>query len=130
MGRYLIRDPNQTEGRLIMQRRQFLAASGSSVALPMLQSRARAAPGWANPREAMKSEREKFLFVTCTYANTGVKAADYLAVVDARPDSSTYAKVVHRLPMPNVGDELHHYGWNICSGCHSPAGDRRYLIVA
>ncbi len=40
-----------------------------------------------------------------------------------------FAKVVHRLPMPNVGDELHHYGWNICSACHGRPGDRRYLIV-
>jgi methanethiol oxidase len=112
-----------------MQRRQFLASSASSVALAILPTRARAAPGWASPTEAMKAEREKFLFVTCTYANTGVKAADYLAVVDARPDSSTYAKVVHRLPMPNIGDELHHYGWNICSACHGRPGDRRYLII-
>jgi selenium-binding protein 1 len=30
--------------------------------------------------------------------------------------------------MPNVGDELHHYGWNRCSSaCHGP--DRSYLIV-
>jgi selenium-binding protein 1 len=31
--------------------------------------------------------------------------------------------------MPNVGDELHHYGWNICSACHGRPGDRRYLII-
>jgi methanethiol oxidase len=112
-----------------MKRRQFLATSASSAALVMLQARAKAAPGWANPAEAMKAERERFLFVTCTYANTGVKAADYLAVVDARPESSTYSQVVHRLPMPNIGDELHHYGWNICSACHGRPGDRRYLII-
>src|ERR1700754_4770155 len=30
--------------------------------------------------------------------------------------------------MPNVGDELHHYGWNRCSSaCHGP--DRSHLIV-
>ena len=38
------------------------------------------------------------------------------------PRSST------RLPMPNVGDELHHFGWNRCSSaCHGP--DRSHLIV-
>ena len=30
--------------------------------------------------------------------------------------------------MPNVGDELHHYGWNRCSSaCHGP--DRSHLIM-
>ena len=30
--------------------------------------------------------------------------------------------------MPNVGDELHHYGWNRCSSaCHGP--DRSHLVV-
>ena len=30
--------------------------------------------------------------------------------------------------MPNVGDELHHFGWNRCSSaCHGP--DRSHLIV-
>ena len=38
------------------------------------------------------------------------------------------AAIVHELPMPNVGDELHHFGWNRCSSaCHGP--DRSHLIV-
>jgi selenium-binding protein 1 len=37
---------------------------------------------------------------------------------------------VHRLPMPQIGDELHHYGWNACSSCHGDdSRKRRYLIV-
>ena len=48
---------------------------------------------------------------------------DFLAVVDAEE-----GRIVHRLPMPNVGDELHHFGWNRCSSaCHGP--DRSHLIV-
>ncbi len=36
--------------------------------------------------------------------------------------------------MPNVGDELHHYGWNACSSCLCPNAphphtERRYLVV-
>jgi selenium-binding protein 1 len=112
-----------------MQRREFLAAAGAGFAAVWLQERMEGAPGWASPAEAMKAAREKFLFVSCTYANTGVTSADYLAVVDADPGSATYSQVVHRLPLPNVGDELHHYGWNICSACHGRPGDRRYLIV-
>ena len=31
------------------------------------------------------------------------------------PASDTYGQVVHGRSMPNVGDELHHFGWNRCS---------------
>jgi selenium-binding protein 1 len=44
-------------------------------------------------------------------------------VVDAED-----GRIVHETPMPNVGDELHHFGWNRCSSaCHGP--DRSHLIV-
>ncbi|HUQ15726.1 MAG TPA: selenium-binding protein SBP56-related protein [Gemmatimonadales bacterium] len=41
---------------------------------------------------------------------------------------------MHRLDMPNVGDELHHFGWNACSSARCPPAphphmERRYLIV-
>lgn len=29
------------------------------------------------------------------------------------PNSKTYSQITHRTDMPNVGDELHHYGWQI-----------------
>jgi len=49
--------------------------------------------------------------------------------VDTNPESETYSQVVHRTPMPNIGDELHHYGWNACSSaCHSRLA-RDKLIV-
>ena len=32
--------------------------------------------------------------------------------------------------MPNLGDELHHFGWNACSSCHGDEHKaRRFLIV-
>ena len=87
-------------------------------------------PGYASPKEAMKAEREKLLYVNALYTGTGIEAPDYLATVDVDPQSASYAQVIHRAPMPNVGDELHHFGWNACSSCHSDAGkSRRYLIV-
>ena len=50
-------------------------------------------------------------------------APDFLAVIDAED-----GRIVHETPMPNVGDELHHYGWNRCSSaCHGP--DRSHLIM-
>ena len=38
-------------------------------------------------------------------------------------------KVIHRLPMPYVGDELHHSGWNACSSCHDDASRCRDKLV-
>ncbi len=111
-----------------MNRREFLAASAAGLSAVAL-ARADEGPGYASPAEAAKAPPEKLLFVACTYAGTGVDKPDYLAVVDADPASTTHARVVHRLRMPNAGDELHHFGWNICSSCHGRPGDRRYLIV-
>src|SRR4249920_350640 len=82
----------------------------------------------ASPKEALSAPREELLYVACLHEGTGVEAPDYLAVVDANPESDTYSTVIHETPMPNVGDELHHYGWNRCSSaCHGP--DRSHLIV-
>jgi methanethiol oxidase len=87
-------------------------------------------PGYASPAEAMQAEREKLLYVNALYDGTGIDAPDYLATVDVDPASPTYAQVIHRTPMPYVGDELHHFGWNACSSCHGDAHkSRRYLIV-
>lgn len=78
---------------------------------------------YASPQEAIQAPPEEFLYVACLHKGTGVAAPDYLAVVDAEE-----GRVVHETPMPNVGDELHHYGWNRCSSaCHGP--DRSHLIV-
>lgn len=47
---------------------------------------------FATPLEAYKDgPREKLLYVTCVSADG--KSPDYLAVVDADPNSSTYSKV-------------------------------------
>ncbi len=89
---------------------------------------ARSGPGFASPEEARKQPPEQFVYVACLYEGTGINEPDFLAVVDTDPESATYSQVVERLPMPNVGDELHHFGWNRCSSaCHGP--DRSHLIV-
>jgi selenium-binding protein 1 len=76
-----------------------------------------------SPQEAMRAPQEEFLYLACLHEGTGVDAPDFLAVVDAEE-----GRIVHETPMPNVGDELHHYGWNRCSSaCHGP--DRSHLIV-
>ena len=76
-----------------------------------------------SPQEAMQAPREEFLYLACLHEGTGVDAPDFLAVVDTED-----GRIVHELPMPNAGDELHHFGWNRCSSaCHGP--DRSHLIL-
>lgn len=89
-----------------------------------------AGPGYASPKEAMEGPREALIYVTAVYTGTGRGKPDYLATVDVDPTSPTYSNVVHRLPVPHLGDELHHSGWNACSSCHGDASaQRRYLIL-
>ena len=47
-----------------------------------------------------------------------VEFTTFLATIDVDPKSESYSKVIHRLEMPGIGDELHHMGWNACSSCH------------
>ena len=78
---------------------------------------------YASPQEARHARPEEFLYLACLHEGTGVERPDFLAVVDAED-----GRIVHETPMPNVGDELHHFGWNRCSSaCHGP--DRSHLIV-
>uniref|UniRef100_A0A8C3X8E2 Methanethiol oxidase n=1 Tax=Cyanoderma ruficeps TaxID=181631 RepID=A0A8C3X8E2_9PASS len=87
-------------------------------------------PGYASPLEAMEGPREQLLYLPCIYSNTGIRIPDFLATVDVDPQSPQYCQVIHRLAMPNVGDELHHSGWNICSSCHGdPTKSRDFLIL-
>ena len=77
----------------------------------------------ASPTEALSAPAEELLYLACLHEGTGVEKPDFMAVIDAEE-----GRIVHETPMPNVGDELHHYGWNRCSSaCHGP--DRSHLIV-
>ncbi|KFO96658.1 Selenium-binding protein 1, partial [Calypte anna] len=61
--------------------------------------------------------REEVAYVTCTYRETGIDQPDFLATVDLNPCSPTYGQVIHRLPVPNLKDELHASGWSTGSTC-------------
>src|SRR5438045_7557922 len=61
---------------------------------------------YTSPEEARHAPPEDFLYLACLHEGTGVRAPDFLAVVDAQD-----GRIVHETPMPNVGDELHHFGW-------------------
>jgi selenium-binding protein 1 len=87
-------------------------------------------PGFASPRDAIAAPREEFLYVSCLHRGTGVEEPDFLGVVDVDPTSPTYSQLTHRTPMPTVGDELHHFGWQTCSSSHHCCGlQRQYLVV-
>jgi selenium-binding protein 1 len=86
-------------------------------------------PGYASPEEAMKAAPEKVLYAIALYEGTGVEALDYLATIDVDPASLTYAQVIHRTTMPNIGDELHHFGWNACSSCHEDEDKTRSFLI-
>ncbi len=113
-----------------LTRRNFLSAAATS---PLFCSRLVGADPqtcrtYASPAEAMKSPREPLAYVVATYSGTDVRQPDYLATIDLDPASRSYSQVIHRLPMPQVGDELHHFGWNACSSCHGQR-ERRYLVI-
>src|SRR5262249_34855835 len=86
-------------------------------------------PGYASPEVARRQPPEEFVYVAALYEGTGINRPDFVAVVDVDPDSPSYGEIVGRTEMPNVGDELHHFGWNACSSaCHSQLS-RDTLIV-
>jgi methanethiol oxidase len=90
---------------------------------------------YPSPASAMEGAPEQLAYVVTlnTPANGDAKP-DALTVVDLKQGSSSYGSVVGRLDMPNVGDELHHFGWNACSSALCPWAphphvERRYLVV-
>jgi methanethiol oxidase len=94
---------------------------------------------YPSPRMAMQAPREKLAYVAVLNPNAALNGdgdgrPDALVVLDVDSDSETYGQAVGRVDMPNVGDELHHFGWNACSSALCPYAphphiERRYLIV-
>ena len=88
---------------------------------------------YPSPKLATQAPPEKHAFVVMLNPKFKGKP-DALAVVDVDPNSKSYAKVVGQVEMPNIGDELHHFGWNACSSnlcpyAPHPHVERRYLVV-
>jgi len=87
---------------------------------------------YPSPRLAAKAPPEALAYVAMF--DPSRRRPDGIAVVDVDPASATYAGIVGRVDMPNIGDELHHFGWNACSSCLCPNAPhphmaRRYLVV-
>jgi methanethiol oxidase len=82
---------------------------------------------YPSPESAIAGPPEDLAYVV-TLDTTG-RNPDALNVVDAGSGER-----VGRLDMPNVGDELHHFGWNACSSALCPWAahphvERRYFLV-
>ncbi|NWS18167.1 SBP1 oxidase, partial [Pachyramphus minor] len=73
--------------------------------------------------------REEVAYVTCTYRSTCIDQPDFLATVDLNPRSPCYGQVIHRLPMPNLKDELHSSGWSSGCSCFDNGTTRRNKLV-
>jgi selenium-binding protein 1 len=54
--------------------------------------------------------QERYLYVS-TIAQSPTDP-DFIAVIGADPRRKDFGKIVNRIDMPNVGDELHHYGYS------------------
>jgi methanethiol oxidase len=87
---------------------------------------------YTSPQHAMEAAAERLAYVALI--NPDGTRPDAMGVVDVHPESPDYGRMVSRVDMPNIGDELHHFGWNACSSClcpHAPHphAERRYLVV-
>src|SRR5439155_905044 len=88
---------------------------------------------YPSPKLAMEAPPERLAFVAAL-APDGASRPDALLVVDADSKSPSFGQTVGSLAMPNIGDELHHFGWNACSSALCPYAphphvERRYLLV-
>ena len=82
---------------------------------------------YPTPASAAAGPPEDLAYVVTL--NTDGQRPDALNVVDVASRER-----VGRLDMPNVGDELHHFGWNACSSALCPWAphphvQRRYFLV-
>ncbi|HEY7483014.1 MAG TPA: selenium-binding protein SBP56-related protein [Streptosporangiaceae bacterium] len=87
---------------------------------------------YPSPRDAVAAPPESLAYVVAF--DRAARQPDAIAVLDVDPDSSSYGGVVGWTDLPNLGDELHHFGWNACSSALCPYAphphvERRYLIV-
>ena len=79
---------------------------------------AQAADGELGFKDEKRGRHERYLYIATISKST--TDPDFVAVVGADPRQRDFGQVVNRVDMPNVGDELHHFGYS---------GDQRRLIV-
>jgi methanethiol oxidase len=87
---------------------------------------------YPSAKQAAQAPPEELAYLAMLSPNKA--RPDAIAVVDVKPGSKSYGRLVGQFDMPNTGDELHHFGWNACSASLCPWAphphvERRYLIV-
>ncbi len=87
---------------------------------------------YTSAKQAAEAPPEELAYLAMLSPNGS--RPDAIGVVDVKPGSKSYGRVVGQFDMPNRGDELHHFGWNACSASLCPWAphphvERRYLIV-
>jgi selenium-binding protein 1 len=87
---------------------------------------------YPSAKQAAKAPPEELAYLAMLSPNES--RPDGIGVVDVKPGSKSYGRLVGQFDMPNRGDELHHFGWNACSASLCPWAahphvERRYLIV-
>ena len=73
---------------------------------------------YPSPRLASKAPMETLAYMV-TFDPTA-KTPDALVTLDVNPKSKNYGKQAGRVEAPHKGDELHHFGWNVCSALPLP----------
>jgi selenium-binding protein 1 len=93
---------------------------------------------YPSPRLAALAPPEKYAYVAALDPRGALgqpgAGPDAMTVVDVDPQSPSHGQILSVAELPNVGDELHHFGWNACSAALCPWAphphvERRYLIV-
>jgi methanethiol oxidase len=87
---------------------------------------------YPSAKQAAEAPAEELAYLAMLSPRTS--RPDAIGVVDVKPGSKSYGRLVGQFDMPNNGDELHHFGWNACSASLCPWAphphvERRYLIV-
>jgi len=87
---------------------------------------------YPSPSLAMEAPPEQLAYVAMI--DPSQTRPDAIGVIDVKPGSDTYGRLLRQVDMSSPGDELHHFGWNACSAhlCGhqpNPHVERRYLVV-
>src|SRR5688572_28044179 len=87
---------------------------------------------YPSAKQAAEAPQEELAYLAMLSPNRS--RPDAIGVVDVKPGSKSFGHLVGQLDMPNVGDELHHFGWTACSASLCPYAPhphvrRRYLLV-
>jgi len=82
------------------------AAAGSTTPLRIEQDGLR-----QDDRDNSSGRRQERYLYVATIAQSATDP-DFVAVIGADPRRSDFGEIVNRVDMPNVGDELHHFGYS------------------